>query len=197
MLLWDEEGNITFNPAKFALGFLGGAVGSKSIERLAKNPKARAVMERIIAKRSKNLLESASKTQETQTYKNLRQSLKAKLQSFADMDIINKQTGLSGRITNDEINKIMSSKAVNKSLDNGFSKEEHFLASENIKELFEEATLLESHKDIKGREHIKVHRFGAPLQINNKEANAKITLFEKIEGKNKIYTLELEALDKQ
>ena len=27
----DEEGNITFNPAKFALGFLGGAVGSKAL----------------------------------------------------------------------------------------------------------------------------------------------------------------------
>lgn len=48
----DENGNIVgFNPAKFAAGFLGGAIGSKSIERLAKNAKARAVMERIYLKK--------------------------------------------------------------------------------------------------------------------------------------------------
>ena len=47
----DENGNLTFDPAKFVLGFLGGAAGSKSIERLAKNPKARAVMERIYLKK--------------------------------------------------------------------------------------------------------------------------------------------------
>ena len=47
----DENGNLTFSPEKFALGLLGGAVGSKSIERLAKNPKARAVMERIYLKK--------------------------------------------------------------------------------------------------------------------------------------------------
>lgn len=33
------------------MGFLGGAMSSKSIERLAKNPKARAVMERIYLKK--------------------------------------------------------------------------------------------------------------------------------------------------
>ena len=48
----DENGNIVgFNPAKFAAGFLGGVMSSKSIERLAKNPKAKAVMERIYLKK--------------------------------------------------------------------------------------------------------------------------------------------------
>lgn len=47
----DENGNLTFSPEKFALGFLGGAMSSKSIERLAKNPKAKAVMERIYLKK--------------------------------------------------------------------------------------------------------------------------------------------------
>lgn len=47
----DENGNLTFSPEKFALGLLGGAMSSKSIERLAKNPKARAVMERIYLKK--------------------------------------------------------------------------------------------------------------------------------------------------
>ncbi|WP_289748903.1 hypothetical protein [Helicobacter bilis] len=47
----DKNGNVSFSPEKFALGFLGGVMSSKSIERLAKNPKAKAVMERIYLKK--------------------------------------------------------------------------------------------------------------------------------------------------
>lgn len=48
----DENGNIIgFDPAKFALGFLGGSIASKigleSIKRLSHNPKAREVLERL------------------------------------------------------------------------------------------------------------------------------------------------------
>ena len=50
----DEEGNIVgFDPQKFALGFLGGVGGSVAVGKIAKNPKARAVLERL---RLKNVI---------------------------------------------------------------------------------------------------------------------------------------------
>ncbi|WP_194145611.1 hypothetical protein, partial [Helicobacter apodemus] len=52
-----------------------------------------------------------------------------------------------------------------------------------------------THTDYKERPNIQaVHRFNTPLSINDKEAVAKITLFEKRLGNNKIYSLELESL---
>lgn len=126
----------------------------------------------------------------------LRKDLKQALEPYKSTPITNKETGLQGVITTDEINKIASKKAVDKSVANGFSRDEHFTAAQDLKNLFENSKLKESHADNKHRENIKVHRFIKDLHINDKPAQAKITLFEKIEGKNKIYTLELESLNK-
>lgn len=126
----------------------------------------------------------------------LRKDLKATLEPYKSTPITNKETGLQGVITTDEINKIASKKAVDKSVANGFSRDEHFTAAQDLKNLFENSKLKESHADNKHRENIKVHRFIKDLHINDKPAQAKITLFEKIEGKNRIYTLELESLNK-
>ncbi|MCM1223285.1 MAG: hypothetical protein NC548_53415 [Lachnospiraceae bacterium] len=98
-------------------------------------------------------------------------------------------------MTESERNKISSKKAVDKSLANGFSRDEHFKVSQDLKNLFESASLKESYKDYKEKPNIlQVHRFQTELKINDKNAIAKITLFEKMEGRNKIYTLELEDL---
>ncbi|MGX3046016.1 putative barnase/colicin E5 family endoribonuclease [Helicobacter sp. T3_23-1056] len=58
-LEYDENGNATgFSPQNFALGFASGALGSKSLQFLAKkaqtNPKAKALLERIKTKHAKN-----------------------------------------------------------------------------------------------------------------------------------------------
>ena len=135
-------------------------------------------------------------TQETKGIKDLRNDLMGVLSQYKTQPITNKETGMQGFITTDEINKISSKKAIDKSVANGFSRDEHFKVAQDLKSLFENSKLKESHADNKQREHIKVHRFIQDLSINDKEAQAKITLFEKIEGKNRIYTLELESLDK-
>ncbi|MDY5821386.1 MAG: hypothetical protein SPJ83_01115, partial [Helicobacter sp.] len=135
-------------------------------------------------------------TQETKDIKVLRNDLIGVLSPYKTQPITNKETGMQGFITTDEINKISSKKAIDKSVANGFSRDEHFKVAQDLKILFENSKLKESHADNKQREHIKVHRFIQDLSINDKEAQAKITLFEKIEGKNRIYTLELESLDK-
>ena len=104
---------------------------------------------------------------------------------------------MQGYITADEINKISSRKAVDKSIANGFSRDEHFAVAQDLKTLFENSKLRESHNDYKNNPNIlQVHRFTKEISINHKNANAQITLFEKIEGKNRIYTLELESLNK-
>ena len=90
----------------------------------------------------------------------------------------------------------MSSKAVAKSVANGFSRDEHIEVAKHIERLFTESKLLRSHKDYKENPNIlQVHRFVKDIQVNGKEANALITLFEKMQGKNKIYTIELESLE--
>ena len=134
---------------------------------------------------------------DTFSFPNLRDMLKNKLSFILKKDITNKETGLTGIITEAERNKISSSKAVNKSIQNGFSKEEHFKVAEDIKNIFENASLIQKHNDYKNRKNIlAVYRFSKSVNINNKEANAKITLLEKMEGKNKIYTIELDSLDR-
>ena len=126
----------------------------------------------------------------------LRKDLKQALEPYKSTPITNKETGLQGVVTTDEINKIASKKAVDKSVANGFTRDEHFTAAQHLKNLFENSKFKESHADNKHRENIKVHRFIKDIHINDKLAQAKITLFEKIEGKNRIYTLELESLNK-
>lgn len=125
----------------------------------------------------------------------LRKDLKQALEPYKSTPITNKETGLQGVVTDTERNKISSKKAVDKSIANGFTRDEHFTAAQDLKNLFENATKAQSHNDYKQRENIaQVHRFVKDLYINDKQAQAKITLFEKIEGKNRIYTLELESL---
>lgn len=136
-------------------------------------------------------------TQGEKSIKELRSELKTALAPIINKDITNKETGKVARITDKERNKISSEKALKKSLENGFTKEQHYKTGEHIKELFESANLRETHADSKGRPNIKeVYRFEKDLIIDNKEAVAKITMFEKIEGNNKIYSLELEGLSK-
>ncbi|KAA6230397.1 hypothetical protein FMM56_06145 [Campylobacter sp. LR264d] len=133
---------------------------------------------------------------EDRLIKDLRKDLKENLIPLINMQIINKETNLKGIITQKEVNKISSSKEIQKSLNNGFSKKEHFEVAKKIKNLFENATLIQTHKDIKNKENILlIYKFTKDLIINNKNAKAKITLFEKIQGKNKIYTIELDSLE--
>lgn len=82
------------------------------------------------------------------------------------------------------------------SIKNGFTKEEHFEVAKDIAPLYENATLKAIHEDNKKRVNVpNIYRFNIDISVNDKDTNAKITIFEKIEGKNKIYTIELLGLD--
>nr|WP_163535401.1 hypothetical protein [Helicobacter suis] len=129
------------------------------------------------------------------TLKELRGNLKYALNPILNRDIRNTQTGIIARISSTGLNKISSSKALSKSLANGFTKEEHFKVATDVKRLFENAIPKESYKDKNNSPDIKaIHRYLTLLKINGKEATAKITLKESIEQGHRIYSLELEEL---
>ena len=68
-------------------------------------------------------------TQGTHSIHQLRQKLNTALATTKDIEITNKSTRLKASISQHEINKISNPKAIEKSIANGFSKEEHFNAN--------------------------------------------------------------------
>ncbi|WP_199764542.1 putative barnase/colicin E5 family endoribonuclease [Helicobacter bizzozeronii] len=127
--------------------------------------------------------------------KELREDLKQALSPILNQDIKNKETGVIARLSSTGLNKISSSKALEKSIANGFSKEEHFKVGAGIKSLFENATLKETYADKKASPDIKaMHRYFTRLNVNGKPAEAKITLKESVQKGHRIYSLELEEL---
>ena len=134
-------------------------------------------------------------TKGTKSFKDLRISTKENLKSIAKKDIQNKQTGIIARMTREEVKKSISKKAVDKSIEHGYTKEEHFEVLNDIENLFIESKFDYKEPDNKGRD-MEVYRFLTDTIVNGKMAQAKITVFVKNEGNNKIYTLELRNLTK-
>ncbi|MGQ2892793.1 hypothetical protein HLX34_000010 (plasmid) [Campylobacter coli] len=128
----------------------------------------------------KDLIEQPNKTI-------LREESKNKLKSILNKDIENSQTKIKARVSTTGLNKMTSDKAIQKSINNGFTLEEHFKAVNNIEGLFKNAKFImsEADKDVKA-----IHRYVANL--NNSQA--KITLKESYEHGHRIYSLELEEL---
>ncbi|EDO7529118.1 hypothetical protein GRM93_04465 [Campylobacter jejuni] len=132
----------------------------------------------------KDLIEQPNKTI-------LREESKNKLKSILNKDIENSQTKIKARVSTTGLNKMTSDKAIQKSINNGFTLEEYFKAVNNIEGLFKNAKFIMSEADKKGSKDVKaIHRYVANL--NNSQA--KITLKESYEHGHRIYSLELEEL---
>ncbi|WP_233702832.1 LPD3 domain-containing protein [Helicobacter felis] len=135
------------------------------------------------------------KTEGNKSFADLRKDLKQALHPILNQDIMNKETGIIARISRNGLDKISSKKALDKSLENGFTKEEHFKVGADIKALFENARLGEMHADYKERSGVEaIHRYFTQININNKKAQAKITVRETTDQGHRIYSLELEEL---
>lgn len=90
---------------------------------------------------------------------------------------------------------MLSGEAFKKSLNNGFTKEEHFAASERIKELYEKSIFYIMEKARRESKDIKGYpKYITKINLNGKNAQAFLTLEELIEHGNKIYSLELQEL---
>ena len=125
----------------------------------------------------------------------LREQTKEILNSLVGKNITNQNDGRIAQISRKNIAKMTSDKAIQKSVDNGFTPQEHFKAVQDIENLYKGAIFRETHKDLKGEsDNVLIHRYNTKLD----NANALITLKETLSGQyegNKIYTLELEALE--
>ena len=123
-----------------------------------------------------------------------RNALKEELKSLKDIDFTNENSGLKASLSNTGIKKALSDRAISKSVNNGFNASDHLEAVQDIKNLFEKAHLKQSTEDLKhGDKALKVYRFESDF----KDGKALILVKESLDkDKKKIYTLELENLEK-
>ncbi|ELK5620318.1 hypothetical protein Q6T38_001158 [Campylobacter upsaliensis] len=130
-----------------------------------------------------------SQTQKEQIYTQ-RQELKSTLKAKINQAITNENTGEKAILTNKGISKMLSDKAISKSVDNGFSREEHLRAVGVVDELFKRAKRAFSKRDEKDK-NLSIYRYNAPF----KNANALMTLKDYKQNGKRIYSLELENLE--
>ena len=105
---------------------------------------------------------------------------------------ITSKEGINATLSINSIGKMISDKAIQKSLDNGFSREEHLKAVLDIRPLFENAIRRESTQDKKGN-GIIIHRLESNI---DEKSLALITLKESQQHGRKIYTIELQLSPK-
>ena len=106
--------------------------------------------------------------------------------------IRNLSDGTTARISSTSIGKLLSNKALSKSLANGFSIPEHDTAAANIARLFREAVCMVTRPDRKGSPDIvAIHIYQVRIQFKEKAGIAEILLKESRQDGHLIYTVEL------
>ncbi len=111
--------------------------------------------------------------------------------------IVNEDDGSIARISSTSIGKLLSNKALNKSLNNGFTRTEHDTAAANIDTLFRKSIKTSSREDRKGSEHIVgIHYYSTDIafQDTGREGTAEIMVKESVQNGQLIYTMELVGL---
>ena len=227
--LLQKQSQVGFSPEKFALGFLGGAVGSKAVSQgfkiIKDNPQIKEALKRELADtlakgweattKQYPILQSLARPNyivqnqkgrvaqagnvlkglEKEAIHTQREATKKQLSQIVGQDITNANDGRIAKISKKNIAKMLSDKAIAKSVNNGFSALEHIEAVQNIQDLYQNSTFKQTYKDRKGNNpNVLIHRYES---IINEDTQALITLKESVDTNNKgtkIYTLELEGL---
>ena len=93
---------------------------------------------------------------------------------------------------------MMSREAIKKSVNNGFTPQEHFEAEGNVVNLFKKARFIVSEPDKKHNDlNVSIKRFVAQDKLNSGQSvDALITLKETYERGHRIYSLELDEINK-
>jgi hypothetical protein len=103
--------------------------------------------------------------------------------------LTNSMEGITVPLNSEGRGKMVSGLSVNKSIENGFTKEEHFAVVSDIDNLLENAIKVYEHPDGGGDPNIKaIHRLATPLQFRN--GVAYITLKESLQHGKRLYSLE-------
>lgn len=129
-----------------------------------------------------------------------RKELREKLAPVMGKGLINRATGIIATLSVTGVNKMASGKAIEKSKCNGFTTDEHFEAAGRIKELFENAEVVASHKDLKIPNNpniVSIKRFVAQSVLENEiKFDALITVKESVEYGFRIYSIELDQINR-
>ena len=122
-----------------------------------------------------------------------RKALLIALKSLFGKVITNFDSNIKARFSKNTANKIVSDKAITKSVVNGFSPQEHFEAAENIRGIFEQSEYIGNFSDDTNDSNIlAIHRFQKNIILSNgRECVAYITLKEVKKEGSRIYTQEL------
>lgn len=126
-----------------------------------------------------------------------RSEVKSHLESVKGKELKNSATGIVAKLSSEGINKMTSGAAIKKSVDNGFTGAQHFETVKRIVELFNKAKLIKEHPDREGNKNVTIKRFVA--QDKTKDGvnfDALITLKESVEHGHRIYSLELDEINK-
>ena len=114
--------------------------------------------------------------------------------------IINISTGIEANLSKKSLDKMTSAKALEKSKANGFTLDEHFELAEKIKPLYESAILVATHGNLKNPNDpnvVSMKRFvAAGILKSGKKADVLITVKESIANGHRIYSIELEEINK-
>lgn len=116
---------------------------------------------------------------------------------YKNKKLTNKETSLNANYGSEGAGKLVSRKAVNKSVKNGFTEKEHFTIASHIKEIFEEANLIsiEPDRDSDLNDNVKeVRRYATEFDLNGKKGFALMTVKLNKDETNKMYALELNYL---
>lgn len=156
--------------------------------------KAQAVKKAVLDELQKRNLFAEQAQPVLENKASTREEALAHINSLIGQKIINKHKNLSAQINRVQRDKIVSEAAVHKSVSNGFSREEHFRASANIKTLFENALWNKTRTDRNNDPNIRaIHEFYTPI---SEEAVAFILVKESVQNGARIYTLELKEIKK-
>jgi len=127
-------------------------------------------------------------------YEEARQKLLGLLGENNETTLENDNDGGEARLSKSSIGKLMANTTVRKSLDNGFTREQHYAAVSDVDNLFRKSVKVISHADKYGDPNVKaIHRFAAPLFGDN---IAYITIKESTEHGKRLYTVELMKIGK-
>ena len=123
----------------------------------------------------------------------LRKDLQEELKLLINKKFTNKESGIDSNFSARSIGKLGSDKAVNKSVLNGYTTQEHFEAAMQIKQLYESSDFIARFSDDRNDPNvIAMNRFQIAIILSTgKKAFAYITTKEvKFHG-NRTYTIEL------
>ena len=119
------------------------------------------------------------------------------LNAIKGKEITNKNDGTVARVGSTGINKMVSNAAREKSVNNGFSNEEHFTAAANVVTLFENGELIEERPDRNNTPDLMIRYYATPVEFGDsgKQAVAKTMVKINTNQANTIYTVELDSLE--